>query len=254
MYFYFNLYKKIKFDKLSESIFYSIISYKNKLICFALSSYMSESKLLKSQIDNEINVNDNIEMINDFLFVRPTPFIHKNNLYIVNKHFSNLSLYDVDNKKYIKFNINKNNFSFISHNDELYFIYSIKPFILYKYLLETDQIIKLVVDNVGEIDNGYVSNTCGYKFINNIYYGYGNNSYLDKEKVVYDIFMWTIDFNYKNPHIEIYNIKKPSNSKNIFIPTSIYEYNYKSYLVSFETNDLWFVDKNFETNIYEITN
>ena len=78
-------------------------------------------------------------------------------------------------------------------------------------------------------------------------------TYYKNKVLTHDIFKWVIYFeNNKLPRISHYNIKQPNNSKNICDPTSVIEVNNKKYLVTAETNQHWFVDQDYITNVYEM--
>jgi hypothetical protein len=71
--------------------------------------------------------------------------------------------------------------------------------------------------------------------------------------VKHDIFKWVVYFdNDRLPRISIFDIEQPDNSKNICDPTSIIEINNKKYLVTAESDDAWFTEQDYITNIYEI--
>jgi hypothetical protein len=58
--------------------------------------------------------------------------------------------------------------------------------------------------------------------------------------------------NDKLPRISHFDIEQPYNSKNICDPTSVIEINKKKYLITAETDNSWFCEQDYITNVYEI--
>ena len=61
-----------------------------------------------------------------------------------------------------------------------------------------------------------------------------------------------LNFENNLPYVQLLNIHQPENSKNICDPTSIFEINNKKYLVTAESENMWFCEQDYITNIYEI--
>ena len=92
-----------------------------------------------------------------------------------------------------------------------------------------------------------------YKLNENEYYGYGHRTYTEDDGVVkHDIFKWIVKFQYGKPLIVIENVEQPINSKNICDPTSVIEINGKKYLITAESDKIWFCDQDYVTNVYEV--
>lgn len=199
---------------------------------------------------------ENIVYENTLIGEDPRIFQHNNEVYVVDNYYNDINLFNVNQNIRTKINLNGKNFSFISHNNELYFIYTMKPFILCKVILKTGNVIKINTDNT---DNGhnleYRGGTPGYKYddIPNMYYGFGHRTYYKNDVLIHDIFKWVIHFN-DVPKIQIIDIKKPEISKNIMDPTSVINIQNKLYLFTAETDEPWFKNQDYITNLYEIIN
>lgn len=255
-----DFYKNNKYIKLSfvkriktqpKSIFYSLIKKDNEIIGFGRKHY-------NKNIIKVVKLNDNFDIIEDnnvdLVGQDPRCFIYKNKLYILNNNYNKMFLIDYETKENIKINIPGKNISFVVHNNTLYFIHYIKPFVLYKFNIEDGTMEKQEVDDdKGKYNYEYRGGTPGYKLDDNSYYGFGHRTYYKNKVLTHDIFKWVIYFeNNKLPRISHYNIKQPNNSKNICDPTSVIEVNNKKYLVTAETNQHWFVDQDYITNVYEM--
>ena len=133
-------------------------------------------------------------------------------------------------------------------------MYYIKPFQLYIYDIDTNNVINIDVDDDKKDYNyEYRGGTPGYKINDNEYYGFGHRTYINKNGVKHDIFKWIIFFDdNKKPRVSHYNIDQPDGSKNICDPTSVIEINDKKYLITAESNNTWFSDQDYVTNVYEI--
>ena len=57
---------------------------------------------------------------------------------------------------------------------------------------------------------------------------------------------------YSKPLIVIENVIQPENGKNICDPTSVIELHDKRYLITAESDKIWFCDQDYVTNVYEI--
>lgn len=95
-----------------------------------------------------------------------------------------MNLIDYENKKYTKINISGKNISFINHNNMLYFIHYIKPFKLYRFDIETGDIIEEKVEDDKNMNKEYRGGTPGYKLDDNTYYGFGHRTY-NENKVLH---------------------------------------------------------------------
>ena len=235
-----------------HSIFYSLIKKDNEIIGFGRRHYGTE------RIIKKISLNENFDIIEDnnitFRGEDPRCFEYNGKIYVQDNYLDDMYLIDYDNAKHIKINISGKNISFINHNNVLYFIHYIKPFQLYKFDVETGNIIKVDVnDNNKHYNYEYRGGTPGYKLNNNEYYGIGHRTYMQNGILKHDIFKWIVHFeDNKLPRISIFNIEQPPNSKNICDPTSIIEINNKKYLITAETEYSWFQDQDYITNVYEI--
>ena len=136
----------------------------------------------------------------------------------------------------------------------MYFIHFIKPFKLYSFDVENGNITKIDVDDDNVTYNYELrGGTPGYQLNDNEYYGFGHRTYEQANILKHDIFKWVVYFETdKLPRILHYYIEQPSDSKNICYPTSVIEINDKKYLITAETNDQWFCEQDYVTNVYEI--
>ena len=120
----FSFIKRI--DTTKNSIFYSLIKFKNEIIGFGRRDYGSERVIKKITLDT------NFDIIQDnsihFRGEDPRCFEYNNKLYVLDNTFSDMFLIDYENNKYMKINIAGKNISFINHKNILYFIHYIKTF------------------------------------------------------------------------------------------------------------------------------
>lgn len=254
----FSFVKRIETTK--DSIFYSFINYKDELIGFGRKHYKNENKIKKIKIDERFNViEDKMDEKETFDGEDPRCFLHENKLYITDNLLNNTKIYDYENKKHIKIHSNGKNLSFISYNNVLYFIHSTKPFRLYKTNCIDGKSVHLITNPKYISDLRYRGGTPGYPFKQNPkkFYGFGHITYdkrIENDKVLtHDIFLWIVDFTkHNNPSIEVRDIQKPENAKNICDPTCVIEINNKLYLVTAETEHAWFCEQDYITNVYEI--
>jgi hypothetical protein len=236
-----------------NSIFYSLIkNYNNEIIAFGRRHYGSERIIKKITLDINFDIIEDNNII--FRGEDPRCFEYKNKIYILDNYLNDMYLIDYENNKYIKINILGKNISFINHNNILYFIHYIKPFELYTFDIESGAIKKIEVDDdTNNYNYEYRGGTPGYKLNDNEYYGFGHKTYIKNGILIHDIFKWIIYFdNNKLPKISHFDIEQPNNSKNICDPTSIIEINNKKYLITAETDNSWFCEQDYITNIYEI--
>lgn len=248
--------KQIQVKK--NSIFYSIIHYKDELLGFGRDCYNTNTiRIVKFDNNFEI-IDNNLGMISG---EDPRCFIHCDKLYILNNCFSSMTLFQYDTKQLIRLPIPGKNISFISHDNNLYFIHYIKPFILYKIDLESGDIsnVEVITNDIiqGNIITDeqliYRGGTPGYKINNEEYYGYGHKTYTKQnDTLIHDIFRWDLSFSGEKPTIKITDQIQPINSKCICDPTSVIEINNKTYLLTAESDLPWFCDQDYITNVYQI--
>ena len=237
---------------LKNSIFYSIIHYKNEILGFGR-RYYGEDRVIK-----HVKLSNNLDIIEDkgilFRGEDPRCFTYKGRLYILDNYFNDMHLIDYETKKYFKINASGKNLSFIEHGDKLYFIHYIKPFHLYTLDINNGEIEKVdVLDDKRHYNLEYRGGTPAYKLNDNEYYGYGHRTYVDDNSIVkHDIFKWIVKFQYSKPLIVIENVIQPENGKNICDPTSVIELHDKRYLITAESDKIWFCDQDYVTNVYEI--
>lgn len=245
----FEFIKKIDTEK--DSIFYSLIHYKNEIIAFGRQSY--RNKFIK-----KITLDNNFVVIEDnssrYTGEDPRCFEYNNKIYILDNYFNDMHLIEYETEKYHKINIPGKNISFINHNNILYFILFIKPFVLYTFDILSETITRVNVDDDEKCYNyEYRGGTPGYKVNENEYYGFGHRTYMKDNIMTHDIFKWIVHFeDNKLPRIEFFDIEQPPNSKNICDPTSVIEINNKKYVITAETELPWFGDQEYITNVYEI--
>ena len=131
-----------------NSIFYSLIKYNNEIVAFGRRHYGYERVIKKITLDENFDIIED----NDITFKGEDPrcFEYNNKIYILDNYLNDMFLIDYVNKKYTNINISGKNISFINHNNILYFIHYIKPFILYTFDTETGDIRKIDVDDDGK--------------------------------------------------------------------------------------------------------
>ena len=242
-----------RIDTTKDSIFYSLIKYKNEIIAFGRKSYVYGERVIK-----KISLCENFNIIEDKnIFLKgedPRCFEYNSKLYILDNYLNDMFLIDYEMNKYIKIKLSGKNPTFINHNNILYVIHYIKPFELYTLDVETGITTKIEVDDDKNNYNfEYRGGTIGYKLNENEYYGYGHRTYYKENTLIHDIFKWIIYFeDNKLPRISHFGIEQPSNKKNICDPTSVITINNKNYLITAETNIAWFCEQDYITNVYEI--
>lgn len=246
----FSFIKKINTTK--NSIFYSLIKNNNEIIAFGRRHYGTERVIKKITLDENFNIIKDNNII--FRGEDPRCFEYNNKIYILDNYLNDMFLIDYENNKYMKINISGKNISFINHNNTLYFIHYIKPFELYTFDIENGNIKKIDVDDdKNDYNYEYKGGTPGYKLNDNEYYGFGHRTYIQDSIIKHSIFKWIVYFNNnKLPRISHFNIEQPYNSKNICDPTSVIEINNKKYLITAETDNTWFCEQEYITNVYEI--
>uniref|UniRef100_A0A6C0ER97 Uncharacterized protein n=1 Tax=viral metagenome TaxID=1070528 RepID=A0A6C0ER97_9ZZZZ len=235
-----------------NSIFYSLIKKNDEIIGFGRSHYSKDRFIKKITLDNNFDIIEDNNII--LKGEDPRCFEYNNKIYVLDNYLNDMYLIDYDIIKYIKINISGKNISFINHNNTLYFIHYIKPFELYTFDIENGNITKIEVnDDKSNYNCEYRGGTPGYKLNDNEYYGYGHRTYIKDNILKHDIFKWIVYFDSnKLPRILHFDIEQPDNSKNICDPTSVIEINNKKYLITAETDDPWFCEQDYITNVYEI--
>lgn len=241
-----------RLDTTKNSIFYSLIKKNNELIAFGRKNYFGERAIKQIKLDENFDIieDNNITLIGE----DPRCFEYNNKIYVLDNYLNDMYLIDYETQNYIKINISGKNPSFINHNNILYFIHYIKPFELYTFDIETGHITKIEVeDDQNNYNYEYRGGTPGYKSNDNEYYGFGHRTYYVGDTLKHDIFKWIVYFeDNKLPRISHYDIEQPDNSQNICDPTSVIEINNKKYLITAETEQAWFCEQDYITNVYEM--
>lgn len=237
-------------DVKKDSIFYSVIHYKNEILGFCRERYdTNQIKFVKFNTQFDI-IDDDITTIPG---EDPRCFIHNGKLYILNNFFSRMTLFDYDTRTIIKLPFPGKNISFISHDNELFVIHYIKPFIMYKIDFQLGSVKPVqVLENGHDEHLLYRGGTPGYKISDKSYYGYGHKTYITDGELIHDIFRWDVDFSNHKPEIKIKELVQPPNSKSICDPTSVIEVDDKRFLLTAESDKSWFCDQDYMTNVYQI--
>jgi len=103
-----------------NSIFYSLIRYKDEILGFAR-NHNNKREIKKIKLDDNFNIiEDNCNEIDLIKGEDPICFIYYNKLYILDNYIDDMYLYDYEDNKYIKLLIDGKNPSFIIHNNEIY--------------------------------------------------------------------------------------------------------------------------------------
>ncbi len=235
-----------------NSIFYSLIKTNNQIIGFGRRHYGNE------RIIKKIKLNENFDIIEDnnitFKGEDPRCFEYNDNIYVLDNYYNDMYLINHNTMKFIKIKISGKNISFINHNNKLYFIHYIKPFALYTFDVENGNILQIEVnDDKKNYNYEYRGGTPGYKLNENEYYGFGHRTYIKDNILKHDVFKWIVYFeNNKLPKIVHFDIDQPQNSKHICDPTCVIDINNKKYLITAETDNPWFCEQDYITNVYEI--
>lgn len=246
----------IKFVKriktMENTIFYSIFKKENVVVSFARlwDGYKPNRQIINVHFDKDFNI---LCYGRSIVGEDPRIFEHNNEIYVVDNYLDDVHLFCLNNNNRIKINLKGKNFSFISHNNDLYFIYTMKPFVLYRLDLSNHELFNVDVDNNNSdnTDLRYRGSTPGYKNNDNSYYGLGHKTYFNDNILFHDIFKWVVDFNGIKPSILITDILKDTKMCNICDPTSIINVDSKKYLITAETNKPWFEKQDYITNLYE---
>jgi len=240
-----------RLDTPKNSIFYSLILYKDTIIAFGRKRY--NQRLFK-----KVTLNEHFDIIEEdpteFRGEDPRCFEYNHKLYVLDNHCNDMFLMDYESKHYTKMNISGKNISFLQHNNVLYFIHYIKPFQLYTFDIETGVSTRVEVDDDKCTYNyEYRGGTNGYKLNDNEYYGFGHRTYIQDTILKHDIFKWIVYFEEnKLPRISHFDIEQPIDSKDVCDPTSILELNGKKYMITAESDKSWFYEQDYVTNVYEM--
>ncbi len=245
-----------------NSIFYTLLKLPdNKFIGFG-------RKNCQARILKKVVLNDTLDIIEDknetFRGEDPRSFYFNDKMYVIDNYLNDMYLIEHDTtapQKFTKIHMSGKNLSFIPHNGKLYFMHYIKPFVLYTCNVDTGICENVAVGNhQATRDAEYRGGTPGYlvKGTNNQYFGFGHRTYMVGAVMTHDVFKWVVTFpsdaaTDTAPTIQYFEVEQPPNSKNICDPTCVIERDDgKLYLVTAETEDTWFKDQDYITNVYEI--
>lgn len=248
--------KRIQTEK--NSIFYSLLPITNRtFIGFG-------RKNCPARIIKKVLLDEKFDIIEDhdetFRGEDPRCFYFNNTIYVVDNYFNDMYLIQYKGnaaKTFTRIQISGKNLSFIPHNGTLYFIHYMKPFQLCTCNVETGECAPVEVGNhQNTIDYEYRGGTPGYLVAgtNNQYFGYGHRTYVADGILTHDIHKWIVTFpwNGEPPTIEYVEVPQPLGSNTICDPTSVVDLNGRLYLITAETDDSWFHEPDFITNVYEI--
>lgn len=245
-------HKKIEATK--HSVFYALIKVNNEIFGYGRQLLYQNSG---DDYIKQVKVNDSFEIIEDnnnhFTGEDPRAFYHNDKLYIVDNYFNKIKLYDNTEQKYLDIRAFGKNFSFVSHNNELYFIHVMRPFYLFKVNLETLEILECEVSTRGDCNGEYRGGTPGYFLKDNLYYGFGHRTYWKNHLLTHDIFYWNLDFSGELPVLKIVDVEKPETALNVCDPTSIIEVNGETFMVTAESEKDWGFQQDFTTNVYKLS-
>lgn len=235
-----------------DSIFYSMIQYKNEILGFGRHHYTHGLTIKGIKLDSSFNIieKDRYACIGE----DPRCFIHRDKLYILNNYLNGGNLVDYETNLQLKLNLSGKNFSFISHADSLYIIHCIKPFRLFKIDLNSGLIQSVEVHDDGKNYNyEYRGGTPGYKMGESSYYGFGHRTYYVDGNLRHDVFQWIVRFDGVRPTIKIVEVAQPPNSKNLCDPTSVINVDGIDYMITAESDYAWFQPQDYVNNVYKIT-
>ena len=189
------------------------------------------------RFDEDLNIKD---VGGEFRGEDPRVFFHNNKMYIVDNTCDNVHLYD---GSYIRVPLSGKNFTFISHEKELYIIHTMLPLVIYKMDLENES-VTMVHHGTEETNNQYRGGTPAY----NGYYGFGHRTHIKDGVTLHDVFKWTLDM--KTFEFQITDL--PKTTMNITDPTSVIMLDGVPHLVTAESDKPWFCDQDYVTNLYRI--
>jgi len=274
---------------LKNSIFYSFVNTPEKQ---TIEGYGRKSWRIYHRDVLSVTLDESSLIINEYKDTPitgedPRAFVHNGTVYVQDNYLNDCHLYNTKTKEYLKVKTKGKNLSFISHKGRLYFIYYMSPFIMYEVNMTTGDITTVDVEQDGSHNGEYRGGTPGYKYdpilcfkavlsqqlskpsnvgnpgpnYDNIYYGFGHRVYYKDRPypegiLKHDVFMWVVDFEggeNGKPSLHLYDVSKPVNAKNVCDPTSVISVNNKKYMVTAESNEWWFVEQEYVTNLYELT-
>ena len=252
-----------------NSIFYTLLKLpENKFIGFG-------RKNCPARILKKVILNEQLDIIEDknetFRGEDPRSFYFNHKMYVIDNYCNDMYLIEHDTaattaasaNKFTHIRMSGKNLSFIPHDGKLYFMHYIKPFVLYTCNVDTGICEKVAVGNhENTIDYEYRGGTPGYpvKGTDNQYFGYGHRTYMVGSVMTHDVFKWVVTFPADGtpPTIEYFDVEQPPGSKNICDPTSVVVISdresgaEKLYLITAETDETWFKNQDYITNVYEI--
>jgi len=247
----FNFIKRLEVS--NNSIFYSFILFENEILGFGRRNILNcHERTIK-----HIKINKVFDIVEDkniyFKGEDPRCFEYNNSIFVLDNTYNDMHLLNYNKNLYLKILIDGKNISFINHNNKVYFIHFMKPFVLYELNMRNGKAVKIDVDvdHNCECNNEYRGGTSGFKIRDNIYIGFGHRTYVSNNILKHDIYKWEINFDNK-PKLSIIDVDQPIYSKNICDPTSILNVNNKLYLFTAETDLPWFFDQDYINNVYEI--
>ena len=256
----------------ARSIFYSLLKLPKSDERPANHNYIGFGrKNCPARILKKVVLDENLDIIEDknetFRGEDPRCFYFNDKIVILDNYYCDMYLIQHDAtpgtaiesaNKFTRIRISGKNISFIPHNGKLYFIHYIKPFELYTCNMETGVCERVDVGNHQSTSNAeYRGGTPGYlvKGTNNQYFGFGHRTYTVGGVMTHDVFKWVVTFpvDAAPPTIEYFEVEQPPNSKNICDPTCVIERDDgKFYLITAETEQTWFHEQDYITNVYEI--
>lgn len=231
-----------------SSIFYSLIHYNNQILGFCRKTYESYARRIRI-FGFSTNFDITLEYLQDLRGEDPRCFIHKDKLYVVDNYCDDIHLIDYDSKEYIKIPLSGKNFSFISHEDNLYIIHSMVPLSLYTFNIPTRTLHNIVRQNDSP-NKEYRGGTPGYHKEHKTYYGFGHRTHNTNQGLTHDLYYWELNFDQFPPELKIENINQPLESKTITDPTSIISIDDTKYLITAESDYPWQREQDYITNVY----
>jgi len=224
------------------SVFYSFIERGDTILGFGRNRY--DDKKIRKLIFNK-----NFELLKDcgirLIGEDPRIFEHDNQTYIVDNSLKDSHI--INDNEYIKIKCPGKNFSFLSHDNKLYFIEWYFPFILREMDTTTGETKVIYTDD--KIGNRkYRGGTPGYLLKDSLYYGFGHIT--DNENVIKHFpFLWILDMD--KYELKVIEVEKPGYARDIMDPTCVLNLNEKYYLFTAESDHTWFRDQEYKTNMYE---
>jgi hypothetical protein len=231
-----------------HSVFYSFTP---DLRGFGRSHY-AEHSTISVRLNSEMTEVRPGETVSPIKCEDPRCFEHQGKLYVVDNRFlgdERNRLYCVEDNTYRSLDLEGKNLSYISHRDTLYVIHRFCPFHLYSLDVAMGRSCPVFIDTDGEEDWEYRGGTPGYPDARaGVYHGFGHRTHLKGETTMHDIFVWTLHLEGKI-RIEMEQVPSPPEARNISDPTCVL---HGKYLVTAESDQPWFTDQVYVTNLYEI--